>query len=336
MTENKLKSMAENNKFEELMNNKQELERLSKIKDISEVLDVLNKYGYNGTKQDLGRDLFEILQGLSEDDLQNISGGRILNKKHLAGLMGGLTMMGAMGLTTSAQVANQSNVKTKSETSFLNKVDKTVFGVGGGSLIVGGLFVEFLNLLFRKPKIEHTEKIVGTIENDPDFALTEQEQEIYEDTVRLSTMLLMYVKEYITTHRQMPNATLDIKDKTHTKILDLIGKIRTAWMNMYENDESTQLDRDQKNGAIQNKYTDLGFSRVKPVCVDTNALSRLFDGMPVKDSFMDDNCLPLIIKYCPAKLPLSIKLWNLDKQYRNDFEKLETQCKEESDVLLRK
>ena len=72
MTENKLKIMAESKEFEELMNNKKELERLSKIKDISEVLDVLNKYGYNGTKQDLERDLFEILQGLSEDDLQNI------------------------------------------------------------------------------------------------------------------------------------------------------------------------------------------------------------------------------------------------------------------------
>ena len=88
MNENKLKKMADSKKFEELMNNKQELERLSEIEDISEVLDILNKYGYNGTKQDLERDLFEILQGLSEDDLKNISGGRILNKKYLAGLMG--------------------------------------------------------------------------------------------------------------------------------------------------------------------------------------------------------------------------------------------------------
>lgn len=124
MKENKLKKMAENNKFEELMNNTKELERLSKIKDISEVLDVLNKYGYNGNKNDLERDLFEILQGLSEDDLKNISGGRILNKKHLAGLMGGLTMMSAMGLNTSARAETQSTVKTKSKTSFLNKVDK--------------------------------------------------------------------------------------------------------------------------------------------------------------------------------------------------------------------
>ena len=42
MPENKLKIMAESKEFEELMNNTKELERLSKIEDISEVLDVLN------------------------------------------------------------------------------------------------------------------------------------------------------------------------------------------------------------------------------------------------------------------------------------------------------
>ena len=325
--ENKLKKMAENNKFEELMNNTKELERLSKIKDISEVLDVLNKYGYNGNKNDLERDLFEILQGLSEDDLKNISGGRILNKKYLAGLMGGLTMMGAMGLNTSAQVENQRNVKNKPETSFLNKVDKKVFGVAGGSFVAGGLFVEALNLLFRKNEIEYRDKIVKIKATNPDFTLTEEEQKIYDNTVALSELLLQYVENYIQENKKMPDYGLNYNNPEHTQILGLIKEIRSAWIEMYEKNENEKLNEEAKQAVVQNRNIIIEKCNVSPVLVENCALEDLFRGLPVGKTTMNARCLPLSSPGCLKNLNFMSKLWCLDQQYRANFESLKESLK---------
>ena len=329
MTENKLKKMAENNKFEELMNNRQELERLSKIKDISEVLDVLNRYGYNGNKQDLERDLFEILQGLSEDDLQNISGGKILNKKYLAGLMGGLTMMGAMGLKTSAQEGNRSKVKTKSETSFFNKEDKKTISIAGTSLAVGGLFVECLNLLFRKPKIEYRyiqvegEVIKDTIIKDEDFALTEEQQKIYNNTKKLSAMLLKYVETYISNNGREPNEEiLDKERPEHNQILDLIANIRRDWITMYGCTAEIKMNKDDIQKVIQNECVETKDYAIWPATIGYTSIGDVFAMLPIRQTKMAYGCEPYSEDLCVDDLPFLARLKSLALNYKAAYDGL--------------
>ena len=352
MKENRLKRMAENNKFEKLMNNKQELERLSKIKDISEVLDILNKYGYNGNKNDLERDLFEILQGLSEDDLKNISGGKILNKKYLAGLMGGLTMMGAMGLNTSARAETQSTVKTKSDTSFFNKVDKTVVGVAAASLAVGGFFVEAMNLLFRKPKIEYRNKIVEIKATNPDFTLTEEEQkiydktretetkkavenvitkidlpltkeeqEIYNETVKLSKMLLDYAENYYKPKDILQPLRLYPKVPLQTDMVQKISAIRRKFAEMYENDTGETFptdDLNRFNGNMKFSYGDN--TRTNRVDLSIGSISGVFEHMPIGKTKMSGFCTPVTYELCKERLNLIVMLNQVHTQYYQDYE----------------
>ena len=328
MKENKLKKMAENNKFEELMNNTKELERLSKIKDISEVLDILNKYGYNGNKNELERDLFEILQGLSEDDLKNISGGKILNKKYLAGLMGGLTMMGAMGLNTSAHAENQSKVKTKSDTSFFNKVDKTVVGVAAGSLAVGGFFVEAMNLLFRKDKIECRDRDPEvakkqTVENvitKIDLPLTEEEQEIYNETVKLSKMLLDYAKEYFKPKNEYVSLPLDKSKPDHVEMLEQIKKVRVDFAHMYENDTGKTLPDKAYQRIAENTEGSLGNNLyIKSVELSIDSIFDVFYGLPIGNTEMFENCSPDDLTACYKKIPLIVKLNQVADQYYTTY-----------------
>ena len=320
--------MAENNKFGELVNNKQELARLSEIKDISEVLDVLNKHGYNGTKQDLEHDLFEILQGLSEEDLQNISGGKILNKKYLAGIMGGLTMMGAMGLRTSAQVEKQSNVKTKSETSLLNKVDKTVVGVAAASLAVGGIFVEAMNLLFRKNNIEYRDSDIKvgkgkTVENvitRIDLTLTDDEQEIYDETVNLSKMLLEYAKMYFKPKSEYVSMALERTNSAHVPMLDQIKKVREKFVHMYEDETGKTLPAKAYQRIFDNKTSDFGdnpyFESVK---LSIDSISDVFYGLPIGNTRIWENCSLEELTDCYKKIPLIVKLNQAEYQYQNEY-----------------
>lgn len=329
MTENKLKKMAENNKFEELMNNRQELERLSKIKDISEVLDILNKYGYNGNKHDLERDLFEMLQGLSEEDLQNISGGKILNKKYLAGLMGGLTMMSSMGLRTSAQVEKQSNVKTKSETSFLNKVDKKMMGIVGGSFAVGGIFVEALNLMFRKTTIEYKENLVEPkvieekVIKGTAFELNETQQKIYNNTKKLSEMILRYVEDYIKQKKTMPEEELTIDEPKHKAILNLIREIRADWLDVYENNAELTLIDEYKKTILENKELWKHGQYIYEVRLNTSAIENLFYGLPVGKTKMDTNNMPESPTDCAKDMNFLKLLCELDYSYRWQFLQLQ-------------
>ena len=329
MKENKLKSMAENNKFEELMKNKQELERLSNITDISEVLDILNKYGYNGTKQDLESDLFEILQGLSEEDLQNISGGKILNKKYLAGLMGGLTMMGSMGLKTSAQEGNHSNVQPKSETSFLNKIDKTTMSIVGGSFAVGGIFVEALNLMFRKPKIESREKVVEEkvieeeIIKDTDFALNEKQKKIYDNTKKLSEMILKYVKEYTEQHKKLPSPKLTTEKEEHRSILGNIRQIRQDWLDVYDNKAERALPAEYKTEILENRELWKKGNSIYPVEIATYAIENLFYGLPVGKTKMGGNSMPDSPQDCAEHMNFLKLLYELEYGYRCDFLQLQ-------------
>ena len=162
MTENNLKKMIENHELDNLMTNGEELERLKSPRTTEQVLEILKKYNYTETKEVFERELLEILQSikLNEEEMKNVSGGKVLDKKYLAVLMGGLTMAGATGLPTYAKVGDNRGIRKELETGVLNTVDKENVGLATASFFVGGFFVEALNLLLRKPKIEYKEKLI--------------------------------------------------------------------------------------------------------------------------------------------------------------------------------
>lgn len=102
MIENKLKFMLENNKLDGLINNKSEAEKLCKLGTTEEVLDLLNKYDYNETKEVFERELLEILQdiNLTEEELNKVTGGRISHRQAIAKFLGVVSLAGSINMPT--------------------------------------------------------------------------------------------------------------------------------------------------------------------------------------------------------------------------------------------
>ncbi len=109
MTENKLKYMLEKNKLDNIINNKSEAEKLCKLETTEEVLDLLNKYSYNETKEVFERELLEILQiSLSEEELNSVTGGRISHRQKLAALLGVISLTGSINIPIEAATEKKS------------------------------------------------------------------------------------------------------------------------------------------------------------------------------------------------------------------------------------
>ena len=102
MIENKLKFMLENNKLDGLINNKSEAEKLCKLGTTEEVLDLLNKYDYNETKEVFERELLEILQeiNLTEEELNKVTGGKISHRQAIAKFLGVVSLAGSINMPT--------------------------------------------------------------------------------------------------------------------------------------------------------------------------------------------------------------------------------------------
>ena len=173
MIENKLKFMLENNKLDGLINNKSEAEKLCKLGTTEEVLDLLNKYDYNETKEVFERELLEILQdiNLTEEELNKVTGGNISNRRQIAKFLGVISLSGSINMPTTmagneASVRAVKNQKGKNSGWMSNpkedKLAKTLTGIvgAGGFITLGSLLLYGGKKLFGLSgnEIKHEER----------------------------------------------------------------------------------------------------------------------------------------------------------------------------------
>ena len=95
---NNLKKKLADGSFEELYQNTEDFQKLNCAKNAEEVLEILNKYGYNGNSETLIREVLELLNEININDLKNVSGGKSLGKK-LGHKLGGPALALLAGLT---------------------------------------------------------------------------------------------------------------------------------------------------------------------------------------------------------------------------------------------
>lgn len=271
--------MIENHELDNLMTNGEELEKLKSSRTTEQVLEILKKYNYTEDKEVFERELLEILQSITLDDenMHNISGGRLMKTKTLSMMLGSLMALNGAGFMSAGAVTENQ--------SLLNNVDtKTVAQIGLGAAVVGSLW--------------GLKEIVTSRRDNKTFKLNSIQQRIYSDTKKLSEMILKYVEDYITKNSEMPAIDLDINDPEHRKILDLIRDIRTAWITMYEKDQQNKLNDQEKEKVIGNSIGQLYsapsdskiFVYIFPVEINTHALSNLFGYLPVEKSYMSAGC----------------------------------------------
>ena len=100
---NSLKKKLTDGSFEELYQNTEDLQKLNCAKNTEEVLEILNKYGYNGNSKTLIREALELLNEININDLKNVSGGNSLGKK-FGHKLGGPALALLAGLTPNVRV----------------------------------------------------------------------------------------------------------------------------------------------------------------------------------------------------------------------------------------
>lgn len=100
---NNLKKKLTDGSFEELYQNTEDFQKLNCAKNTEEVLEILNKYGYNGNSKTLIGEVLELLNEININDLKNVSGGKSLGKK-LGHKLGGPALALLAGLTPNVEV----------------------------------------------------------------------------------------------------------------------------------------------------------------------------------------------------------------------------------------
>lgn len=319
MTENNLKNMIENHKLDNLMANREELEKLKSSKTTEQVLEILKKYNYTANKDVFERELLEILQSikLKGEELKRVSGGKIMNKKNLSMVLGSLMALNSAGFMSAGAVTEeQKNTKEYSVESLLNTVDKkTVKHIGVGSAGIGLLWA--------------IKEIVTSRRDNTAFKLTSIEQKIYSDTKALSDMILEYVRDYIKESHSMPEKYLDIEKPHHTEILQLIKNIRNDWLDGYARTEESQPCHPYKKYLLENTGVIVG-NRTEAYSVEIteNAVADLFYGLPVGETTVHGRCAPLSIIHCKDREMSFLRLLSkLEDEYRKEFKTLEkTAC----------
>ncbi len=310
MTENNLKNMIENHELDNLMANGEELEKLKSSRTTEQVLEILKKYNYTETKEVFERELLEILQSIKLDDenMHNISGGRLMKTKNLSMVLGSLMALNIAGFKSAGAVTeNQKNPGKYSVGSLLHNVTKQdVAKIGVGAAGIGLLWT--------------LKEIVTSRRDNTTFKLSSIQQKIYGNTKKLIAMILNYVKDYIDKNKTKPGEELNIEDPEHKKILKLIGEIRNDWLTVYEHTGGKKLDPAQKKSVIENEWEQLDGKNVFSVEINNKAVEDLFYGLPVGKTWVCKECLPYCPKDCNDKEMVFLGLlWKLDGQFRSDF-----------------
>ena len=327
MTENNLKNMIENHELDNLMTNGEELEKLKSSRTTEQVLEILKKYNYTETKEVFERELLEILQSikLNEEEMKNVSGGRLMKTKNLSMVLGSLMALNSAGFMSAGAVAEkQKNTEKYSIGSLLNNVDtNTVRDIGIGAALVGSLWA-FTGLITK-----------GT--QNKTFTLTEEEQKIYDNTKQLSDMILKYVRDYIEKYKEMPDTELDINNPDHSQMLDMIMEIRLAWISMCEREDGRGIDQNAKKLAAENKKTNFrkycdfvteSDSDTRTVEICSYAIEQLYYGLPIGDVEMKKHCMPADMYYEESHPYLLIQLFLLDHEHEIHFKALEDSVKD--------
>ena len=100
---NNLKKKLTDGSFEELYQNTEDFQKLNCAKNAEEVLEILNKYGYNGNSETLIKEILGLLNEININDLKNVSGGNSLGKK-FGHKLGGPALALLAGLTPNVRV----------------------------------------------------------------------------------------------------------------------------------------------------------------------------------------------------------------------------------------
>ena len=312
MTANNLKNMIENHELDNLMTNGKELEKLKSSRTTEQVLEILKKHNYTETKEVFEKELLEILQSikLNEENMNNISGGRLMQTKNLSMMLGSLMALNSAGFMSAGAVTEKQKHNEKySVGSLLNNVDtKTVKHIGLGAAGIGLLWA--------------IKEIVTLKRDNTTFKLSSIQQKIYDNTQTLSEKILKYVEKYISTYNEMPATELTNDDPEHQEILELIGEIRNDWLNMYDNNKGPKLETERRKKLIENKEEPFSGGSVLSVRINQDAVENLFRGLPVGGTQMGIICTPNSPKDCEGEMDFLKLRWEIQAQFRWDFQDL--------------
>ena len=136
MAENKLRTMIETGKLDDLINN--EKDKLCELRTSEEVLALLAKYSYHEPKEIFENELLDLLKNHVDDaELSKASGG-VVNKRNLPRILGSVTLAGTMFLPVKwgnlPASAKRSNSSVRSFEGLGSDVK-----MGLGSVLIPGL-----------------------------------------------------------------------------------------------------------------------------------------------------------------------------------------------------
>ena len=315
MTGNNLKNMIENHKLDNLMANREELEKLKSSKTTEQVLEILNKYNYKETKEVFERELLEILQSIKLDDenMHNVSGGRLMNTKNLSMVLGSLMALNSAGFMSAGAVTEkQKNTEKSSVESLLNKVDKkTVMHIGLGASVVGSLWA--LKEIVT-PRRDNT-----TLRDNTTFKLNSNQQKIYDKTKQLIDMILTYVENYITKNETMPKCALTDSDPEQEKILEMIESIRNDWLNMYENKDNKPATDETTEELLERRSQEPEEDDVWEKTLNEEMIQELLGELTEKTATLNEKFTHGSVVYRYEDLDFLALLLQLSAQFRWDF-----------------
>lgn len=219
MIENKLKFMLENNKLDGLINNKSEAEKLCKLGTTEEVLDLLNKYDYNETKEIFERELLEILQNinLTEEELNKVTGGKISHRQAIAKFLGVVSLAGAINMPTTITPVSAVAKKKDKNSGWLSRPTEDKLVKTSTSVVGAGVLITLL--------LYGGKKLLGSSDTDS--------TQIVEDTNTAPHKTVISERQTHTDHPRL-EATIQglVKDPSQLSNID-IGTINQEDLENY-------------------------------------------------------------------------------------------------------
>lgn len=136
MAENKLRTMIETGKLDDLINN--EKDKLCELRTSEEVLALLAKYSYHEPKEIFENELLDLLKNHVDDaELSKASGG-VVNKRNLPSILGSVALAGTMFLPVRGENLPKTDKRSNSIVESFKRLAPDV-KMGLGSVLVPGL-----------------------------------------------------------------------------------------------------------------------------------------------------------------------------------------------------
>lgn len=136
MAENKLRTMIETGKLDDLINN--EKDKLCELRTSEEVLALLAKYSYHEPKEIFENELLDLLKNHVDDaELSKASGG-VVNKRNLPSILGSVALAGTMFLPVRGENLPKTDKRSNSIVESFKRLAPDV-KMELGSVLVPGL-----------------------------------------------------------------------------------------------------------------------------------------------------------------------------------------------------